>query len=137
MQQLQNRIPGWLFAILMAIAVLLALIAIIPFIGQAVSMVGWAVIGFILRLRGVSFSKNPKLLGVVGIGLIIGLIPFVGGFFAYIWGVYKQIQMVRKEDKKVNVQIRNSTAANKKREMQRYWQMQQEEAAYRAEAAQQ
>jgi signal transduction histidine kinase len=118
MFQPQNRIPNWLAVALISISAVSFLVSLIPVVGQFISMLMWAPTFLILRMRGVSFSKNYKMIVSTFAAYIINLIPFVGGFLGYIGGIIYQIRVIRKEDKQRNAQDKQQYRAQQAQQQQ-------------------
>ena len=93
--------PAWVIGLILIIMVIFVLIDLIPIVGFFSDPIGEALIVFIFYTRGVSVSKNKNLFSLTIVLFILGLIPEIGGVIDLI-GLFFQIHMIRKEDKKYN-----------------------------------
>ncbi len=80
-------------------ALVFDLVSIIPFVNIIVDIIAWIFFMMWFYLQGVSFSKNPHILGIAAGSFIIGAIPFLSILPEITAGVTANIVLTRMQEK--------------------------------------
>ncbi len=96
-EEKKERIKTWMAVLLFVVALFVDITNIVPVIGHVIVAVAYFAFWIWFKFLDVSFVKNPKNLGALGIGALIEMIAsFLPGFTASIVTV---ILITRAEDK--------------------------------------
>ena len=83
----------------------MALLGLIPVVGDIIDPVSEAFFDMIFYMRGAPITRSTKLIITSVIGVALGFIPFIGDFISDIGELSLKIYFIRKEDKKFNKEL--------------------------------